>query len=196
MAKTISPDHGLKKEKILLQSTKAFALHGYHNTSMDMIAKNGNMSKSLIYYYYNTKNELLFQCMIEYVSRLVNIIHNIEGLELSSTETFEKIISAFLKVYGKSRYHHIVLVNELKNLNKTQRALVVSKQDILIHTLGRLLIKINPTLKDKEGMETVAAMLLFGAINWTYTWFKPNGPVTRDELSAYVYKVFHIGMAQ
>lgn len=196
MARTISPDHGVKKEKILLQSTKAFSQNGYHNTPMDMIAKNCNMSKALIYHYYSTKNELLFQCMIEHVNRLEKIIHDIEALHLAPPEMLKEIISRFLILYNKSKYHHIVLVNELKNLNKQQRTEVVKKQDFLIRTLAQVLTQINPSIKNKDGMETVAAMVLFGAMNWTYIWFKPLGAVSTQELSDYIYKVFLAGMSE
>ena len=196
MARTISPNHGRKKEKILFQSTKAFAQNGYHNTPMDLIAKNCKMSKALIYHYFSTKNALLFECMIEYVTQLEMIMRDVESQPHDAQAALGEIIRRFLLVYNKSKYHHMVLVNELKNLNKTQRSQVVEKQNFLIHTLGRLLREMNPALAKKDGMETVAAMVLLGAINWTYTWFNPDGPVSTEELADFVNKVFQTGLVQ
>jgi hypothetical protein len=66
---------------------------------------------------------------------------------------------------------------------KARRAEIVAVQRGLIDTVRRLLAEIEPSLKKKPGQSVAAAMLYFGMINWTHTWFDPAGPVTPGALA-------------
>lgn len=194
MARTISQDYDKKKQIILSKSVEAFATTGYHNTPLDMIAGKCKMSKSLIYHYFDSKNEILFACMKGYVERLVDVTVEIEGQKLSPEKTLKTILARFLNIYEESHTYQIVLLNELKNLTKNQRDIVVNRQDHLVHIFGKIIRNINPTIARRKGVETVLTMMLFGTINWTYTWFKSDGAITAEQFAEIVYQNFTIGI--
>jgi hypothetical protein len=74
-----------------------------------------------------------------------------------------------------------VLLNELSRLPERQRAQIVREQRELIDIVSGLLTIIRPNLSPE--MRVPAAMLYFGMINWTHTWFDPKGPVTPDAIA-------------
>jgi hypothetical protein len=76
-----------------------------------------------------------------------------------------------------------VLLNDLDELPKSKRAEIVAVQRRLIETVQKLLIEIEPQLKKKSGASFAAAMLYFGMINWTHTWFDSKGPVSAGALA-------------
>src|SRR5664279_5113673 len=52
----------LKRQALILEAGKSFGKNGYHNTSLDEVAKALNVTKPALYYYVKTKQEILFEC--------------------------------------------------------------------------------------------------------------------------------------
>ena len=80
-----------------------------------------------------------------------------------------------MKLYVGAAARHKVLLNELDNLRSDQRANIVLRQKRLIKTVEQMLVEIQPKLKRRKNARTPSAMLFFGMINWTHTWFRPDG---------------------
>ena len=53
----------------------------------------------------------------------------------------------------------------------------------LIDTMASLVCEIGPRLRLREAERRPAAMLVFGMINWTHTWFDPKGAVSAEQLA-------------
>ena len=194
MARTIAQDYEKKRSIILFKAADAFAMLGYHKTSLDYIAHNCKMSKSLIYHYFSSKNEILFNLMESYVKRLAGEVKFVQKQALPPEQALHEIVRRFLLIYDESRAYHIVLLNELKNLPPQKHNKVVKQHDYIIHTLGQLISKINPKITHNKNLDIILTMILFGAINWTYTWFKPDGPISTEQFSDIVYNVFVNGI--
>jgi hypothetical protein len=59
-----------------------------------------------------------------------------------------------------------------------------------------LLVEIEPALKKREGVSLTAAMLFFGAINWTHTWYDAKGAVSPEALANMVVDMTVAGLAR
>lgn len=59
-----SPDeqYRLKRQAVIVEAVRAFGRNGYQNTSLDDIAGKLNVTKPALYYYFKSKNELLYEC--------------------------------------------------------------------------------------------------------------------------------------
>jgi hypothetical protein len=109
-------------------------------------------------------------------------IESMEG-ESDAARRLRQLAHAFMAHYVGAADRHKVLLNELDNLDDKRRAEIVRIQRGLIEIVRRLLIEIEPKLKNRSAESFAAAMLFFGAINWTHTWFDPKGRVSADALA-------------
>ncbi|HWS75543.1 MAG TPA: TetR/AcrR family transcriptional regulator, partial [Quisquiliibacterium sp.] len=58
-----TPDqHALKRRLILLEAGQAFNARGYSDVSLDQVAARLGISKTVCYYYFRDKNDLLMSC--------------------------------------------------------------------------------------------------------------------------------------
>ncbi|MCF7953270.1 MAG: TetR/AcrR family transcriptional regulator [Spirochaetales bacterium] len=53
-------DHDKRKEAILYKALQVFAVHGYQNTSLSMIAYSCDISRPTIYQYFHDKEEIFY----------------------------------------------------------------------------------------------------------------------------------------
>ena len=183
MARTQAADYDERKQAIVEAAAALFARRGFKGASVADLAERCKTSKSLIYHYYQSKEDILFEVMISHVRALVEAAHVAVAGEAAASEKLRRLAHAFMQLYVGAADRHKVLLNELDNLDDARRAEIVKTQRGLIETVRKLLVEIAPKLKRRSGESFSAAMLFFGMINWTHTWFDPKGPVDADALA-------------
>lgn len=85
-----------KREIILAMALEVFATHGFHGSSISMIAKHAGIAKGLIYNYFQSKEDLLKAIMHKGIQEIVNIYEPLFHKELTPA-----LIKKFLKIYFK-----------------------------------------------------------------------------------------------
>jgi len=182
MARTQAADYEKRREAIVDKAAALFAKKGFLGTSISELAKACAMSKSLLYHYYGSKEEVLNAVMLSHIDQLVADVDAVVGQDLAANDKLEALIHAFMKHYVGAAARQKVLLNELENLPAEQREVVVAKQRLIIATVQQLVGEI--FAGDSAAEARVRTMLIFGMINWTHTWFNEKGPVSADRLAS------------
>ena len=182
MARTQAADYEQRRQAILDQAAALFARVGFHGASMAELAAACQMSKSLLYHYYGSKEELLYAVMLSHVDDLADDVERVIGGDLPPADKLSRLIHAFMDHYVGAADRQKVLLNELGALPADKRAVIVSKQRALVDAVQRLLATLVPDGGD-PARQRVRTMLLFGMINWTHVWFDPAGPVDARALA-------------
>lgn len=183
MARTQAAEYDERKEAIVDAAAALFAREGYNGASVADLAKRGRISKSLIYHYYQSKDDILYDVMISHVRALEAAAEEATAGTAPPERKLRELTHRFMALYVNAADRHKVLLNDLDHLPKARRAEIVAVQRRLIEMVQRLLVEIEPGLKRKSGAAFAAAMLFFGTINWTHTWFDPKGAVSAGALA-------------
>jgi AcrR family transcriptional regulator len=194
MARTQATDYGERREAIVEKAAKLYAERGFLGASIADLAKACKTSKSLIYHYYPSKEDILFDVMHSHVAALLASAESVLGLELPPAEALRTITMEFMKQYAGAAARQKVLLNELGNLPKERRAIIVGIQTKLIDMVDKLILEIRPELKTRPTLKRPAAMLYFGMINWTHTWMDPSGAATPAKIAALSVNIFLDGL--
>lgn len=182
MARTQAAEYDQRRRAIVEAAAALYAQHGFLGASVADLAQRCNTSKSLIYHYYQAKEDILFDVMNTHVQALDEAAHAISESPERPEKKLRALAHAFMRLYVGAADRHVVLLNELDNLPKARRAEIVKLQRDLIALVRDMLLEIAPRLETKARAHA-AAMLFFGMINWTHTWFDPNGAVSADEIA-------------
>ncbi|MBK9606491.1 MAG: TetR family transcriptional regulator [Betaproteobacteria bacterium] len=180
-------------EAILEAAARAFAERGFPGASMSELARDCGVSKALLYHYYTNKEEILFDMTERYIARLVALCAEIEVRRLPPREHLAALIRAFLGEYQTSQHKHMVLTHDFKFLDAPRRAIIVGRQRAVIDTFRRA-ISAATDGKLSVAAALPAAMLVFGMINWTFTWLKPAGPMSYAEFAEWVIRMIEGGI--
>ena len=183
MARTQAADYEERRLAIVEAAAELYAQHGFLGASLADLATKCNSSKSLIYHYYASKEDILFEVMSSHVEALNAASDEVEALQLPASERLRRLAHAFMTLYVGAAARHKVLLNELDRLPSERRAQIVARQRRLIISVERLLMEIQPKLKRSRKLARPATMLFFGMINWTHTWFDPAGPASPDQIA-------------
>ncbi|HCK83481.1 MAG TPA: TetR/AcrR family transcriptional regulator [Hyphomonadaceae bacterium] len=195
MARTQAVDYDERREAIVAAAAASFAREGFASASVSELAKRCKTSKALIYHYFKSKEDILYEVMVSHVRALDIAARQAASGEARPERKLRELAHAFLALYVGAADRHKVLLNDLGQLPKQRRAEIVAVQRGLIETVRKLLVEIEPSLKRKRAEGFAAAMLFFGMINWTHTWFDPKGPVSAGALAEMAVDLVLEGLA-
>ena len=182
MARTQAADYDQRREAIVDRAARLFASSGFRGTSVSDLAKACETSKSLLYHYYPSKEDVLYAVMSSHIDQLLGDVEEVMARDEPPTVLLHAMIHRFMAHYVGAADRQKVLLNELDSLPADRRAEIVAKQRTVVDAVQSLVVRLDPRLSD-PAQARVQTMLLFGMINWTHTWFDPAGPMTADAIA-------------
>ena len=183
MARTQASDFYDRRDFIIERALQLYAEKGFLGASVADLAAACKTSKSLIYHYFPSKEDILFEAMDSHIKTLSNAASGIAAMDSAPADKLRALIHAFMHLYVGAAARHKVLINELYHLPPNRRDIIVGRQRRLITLVVDLVAEIQPQLKNRTEMLRPAAMLFYGMLNWTHTWFDPKGPTSVDSVS-------------
>jgi TetR/AcrR family transcriptional regulator, cholesterol catabolism regulator len=180
--------------KILDHATAVFYEKGYEGASMRDLARVTGLSLAGLYYYFESKEELL--CLIQkhyftvVVDRLQKRLKDVNDPE-ARVRTF--ILNHFEYFLTENFKATKVLSKEDDVLGGSFGAEVTVLKRRYYHDCADLVEE----LKRQEGLEfntRVAVLSLFGMMNWIYTWYKPQRDPEAEALARQVGDIFLAGI--
>ena len=193
MARSRSADFDGNRESILRAASELFARQGYPGTSMNDLARACGISKPLLYHYVSDKYQLLLEITEGHVSRLEALVAEVSALKLAPQDALRQMIARFVQEYALARHDHGVLTQDVKFLSAADRARVLGIERQVVAAFARAIARARPQLKTRE-LDKPLTMLLFGMINWMFTWLRPDGPLTHEQMAPIVADLFLGGL--
>lgn len=193
MARPRSAGYELQRDQMLAAAARLFATQGYTATTMQQVAAACRVSKATLYHYVRDKQALLAQITQGHVARLEALVGEVETLQLPPRERLQALITRFMQVYAQAEHEHRVLTEDVKFLGEAERQAVLDGQRRVVRAFAQAVGGVRTDLL-AEGLDKPLAMLLFGMINWTFTWLRAEGRLTHGSLAPLVSELFLGGL--
>ncbi|HEX2967422.1 MAG TPA: TetR/AcrR family transcriptional regulator [Syntrophorhabdaceae bacterium] len=178
-----------RKLSIATAAAQLFSSRGYIETSMEDIAAEGKMSKSLLYYYFKNKSEILYFVLTTFLNFvLANTREHLKGIE-DPAEKLRRIIFGHVETYGEHMYLAKTLLNESNSLPSTKLKKIDSLEREYYHIISENISEYCGNQLDKDKLTAVTFTLL-GMCNWIYAWYDPKGTIKPEQLSEIVFNIF------
>jgi len=183
-----------KLRQILKTSAKIFAEKGFHRTSVRDIARATRMSLAGLYYYFTTKEELLYliqeHCFLTLLQRW-------EQASKANTDVRARI-GIFAENHLSFFWHNM---HEMKVMAHEDESLTGEFQDkilVLKRRYVKVLMGLIEELRKQEGGGEVdlrvATFSLFGMMNWIYTWYQAKRDLPLPALIEQMLRIFFFGV--
>jgi TetR/AcrR family transcriptional regulator len=181
------------RKHILSQAARLFAQHGYLGTTMTEVADACGLSKPTLYHYYKDKDDLLLSIADGHVSALVELVDEVERGVDAGPARLRTLIERFLQVYANAHHQHRVLTEDVRFLRPPDRKRVLDKERRVVAAFADAIAAIRPDLKQQD-LTKPLAMLLFGMLNWLFTWWRPDGPLGPEAITPIITDLFFGGL--
>ena len=176
-----------KLESILRAAARIFAEKGYHQASIRDIARATGVSLSGLYYYFDSKEELLFLIQDHAFGTLLGNLERLLAAEREPLRRLRILIENHLRYFVANKAEMKVLSHEAEALTGDFRRRVNAKKRRLTETAMGILRELRP---DRDVDLRVATFAMFGMMNWLYNWHRPEGDVPLDTIVDTMYRIF------
>jgi AcrR family transcriptional regulator len=179
------PSTKRREAEVIEAAIAIFHERGYSDTSVEEIANALGILKGSLYYYIDSKEDLLFAIVRDVHEDVERLLA--EALEDDGSTPLERLrryIRSQTEYNARNIAKISVYYDDMSRLSSTRmveirdarreaeraiRALVVEAQEA-----GEIPASIDPRL---------AGQSIFATVNWVYRWYDPNGRIGPDELA-------------
>jgi len=188
-----APGYDIQREQILARAAELFARQGYIATSMNQVAQACGISKPSLYHYVRDKDRLLVEIAEGHVAKLNALVDDVRRQPLAPEARVRRLIAAFVDVYADSQAAHRVLTEDVKFLQEADRERVLDAQRVVVAAFADAVAEARPDLRHADLLKPLT-MLLFGMMNWMFTWLQPDGRLTHAAMAPVVADLFFGGL--
>jgi len=184
----------MTRDEILDAAAQIFREKGFHAASMQDIAEAVNLQKASLYYHVSSKQEILLALLDRALDLLIEHIERVLAQPLTVDEKLRQAMCAYLQAMLENRDLAAVLLLEHRSLEPQYQARHMPRRD-RFERLWRDLIK--------EGHDqgvfacadpSLASRFVLGVLNWTITWYRPDGKLSPADIAEQFADLFLRGL--
>ena len=193
MARGRSPGYDGQRGLILARAAQLFAQHGYSATSMNAVALACGLSKATLYHYYRDKYALLVSIAEGHVTQLEALVRDVAAQALAPDQAMRSLILRTVAEYAGAQDAHRVLTEDVRFLNPADRERILGTERRVVAAFAQAIGAWQPA-QAQAGLAAPLTMLLFGMLNWLFTWMKPGGAISHAQIALIVADLFAGGV--
>lgn len=173
----------MTREDILEAAAQVFRQKGFHGASMSDIADAVSLQKASLYHHVTSKQEILLEILARALQLLLDRISPIAVQKLPPDEKIRRMIHEYMQILAENGDLATVLLFEHRALERRQRARHVPGRDKFELLWRDVLAEGVADRVFKCDDIPLAVRALLGLMNWTITWYHPDGEKTIEQIS-------------
>ena len=186
----------MSRDEILDAAAQIFSQKGFHAASMQDIAEAVHLQKGSLYHHVNSKQEILVTLLDRALDMLIERMERVLVQPLSEDEKLCLAMETYLEGMLEHKELAAVLLLEHRNLDPKHAARHIPRRD-RFEQLWRDLIQ--DGVDQQIFAQTDPAMTaraLLGVLNWTITWYQPEGAYTPSQIASQFSDIFLCGLVR
>ena len=193
MAATLQrrPAAGNKLDHILSCATRIFCEKGYEGASIRDLSRRSGVSLAGLYYYFDSKEELLYLIQKHCFTTLLARLEGELGSAPRNPEArLRLLIRNHLGYFLQNPEAMKVLSHEADSLTPPYARQVADIKRSYYRICRSILDDLKRQRKLRRLNTRLAVMSLYGMMNWIYTWYKPRLDPDADALADHMSDLF------
>ena len=172
-----------RHDAIVRAAARVFNSKGYDATAIADVAREVGILKGSLYYYIDSKEDLLFAVIQRAHDRVYGDFRPLDDDAAGAQEQLRHVIRSHVTACLSHLPEIGVYLHDFRCLRDDHRAAIVGERDRYDRYLRRLVEQgqregtLDPQVDAK-----LATMALLGMMNWVYHWYSPRGRATADDI--------------
>ncbi len=184
----------MRPDEILEAAALIFSQKGFHAASMQDIAQAVNRQKASLYYHFDSKQEILLALLDQALDLLIARMQEVMDAPAPVDEKLRQAMQVYLTTLLEHRDLASVLLLEHRSLEAELQSRHIPRRD-RFERLWRDLIQEGVAAGRFNAAEPdMAGRALLGVMNWTITWYRPDGKLSAAEIAGQFAELFLQGL--
>jgi AcrR family transcriptional regulator len=170
------------KSQVIKVAALAFRKKGYHGTTMEDIAKKLKITKGSLYYYFQNKEAILFDCHTASLDIVEQVIEDVRGTDLSPSEKIHSVVYHYLGKMLDKLLGSVLLLEE-ESLSPNLLKQIIKRRDGVERFIRETIEEGTRMGEFQDGDPKLLTFAILGAINWSPKWYNPSGDKKASEIA-------------
>jgi TetR/AcrR family transcriptional regulator, cholesterol catabolism regulator len=182
-------------QEVLDVAARLFSTKGYRACSLADIGEALGMNKASLYYYVDSKEDLLRRLLIRAGRRLRDLSRDQELARLPALEAMERLVREHCRVIFEHSHELGLLIQQRRFLDSDTLGDITARERAYVEAV-RALIERGIAEGALRSMDVgVATQLVLDAVNGLLRWYKPDGRLSRERLVEEVWRFIEAGLS-
>lgn len=185
-----------RKTQILQVAEGLFNEKGYMATSVRDIAEALSIEAASLYSHFASKDEILWRIAQRCAQDFFDEVNPIAQSGLNTSQKLREMILAHVRVIVRNLHASAVFFSEWRHLEAGRKAEYAARRD-KYESLWRAVVRkgIEENLF-RHYDERFTTRAILSALNWTHTWYKPDGELRPDQVGSQLADILLNGLTR
>lgn len=168
--------------EILQGAAAAFREQGFHPTRLEDVAAALGRTKGSLYYYFASKEEILFFCQDSTLDALLGAVRRAKREGDGAVDALRRLLADHVRVVLGEMGGGLAHL-EVAALPPPLREAIVAKRDRYEAAVRKLILAGQRAGELDRGDPALLTRMVLGGVNSTVQWYRPDGPLTPDAIA-------------
>ena len=172
-----------RRQEVMDVAARIFSEKGYEATSIQEIAEEVGILKGSLYYYIDTKEDLLFGVIQEAYDAALGVIEDLEQRDGGALELIDALVRRHAEVFSKTFVQSSVFFREFRALSPARQETIREAADVYSRFLNSQIRRGQRSGEIDSGINPrLATIGIIGMMNSMSFWYRPDGPATAAQI--------------
>ncbi|MBI5445935.1 MAG: TetR/AcrR family transcriptional regulator [Deltaproteobacteria bacterium] len=183
-----------RKDQIFSEGARLFAQKGYERTSLQEVADALGLTKPALYYYYSSKEQLLYEIMSFVMDRVLADIGEVAATDAAPVEKMREMIRKYLGFFAAHPHELTLMSTAGDSLGPELRGRIVVRERQYLELVKGIVAEVLGERRREHLDQTAVAFALIGGMSWIFKWYDPEGRIDPGELAEVFAKIYSHGL--
>lgn len=172
-----------RRQELIDVAAEIFRQKGYEAASIQDVADALGILKGSVYYYIDSKEDLLFAVIREVHESALENMERIRQLDADPLTLIRLFVESHMKHVSDNLVKATVFFHDFGSLDPKRRAYIVEERDRYDSFLRELIARGQAEgLIRKDLDPKIATLAMLGMMNWTYQWYRVGGGMDSETI--------------
>jgi AcrR family transcriptional regulator len=168
---------------MLAVAAELFYDNGYAATSTADIAARMGIQRGSVYYYFDTKEGLLFELIQDVYTRARDSLARVSATDDDAAGKLHALIVDHVLAFTAHLVPGAIVLNESRSLSPPNRELLRRDADAYERGIQELIVAGQDDGLFRDDLDSrLVAMAVLGSVNWVHRWYRPHEPFEPREI--------------
>jgi AcrR family transcriptional regulator len=169
--------------EVLGAARDVFEEKGYPSTSLQDVASRVGMLKGSLYYYIDSKEDLLFRMLLEVHEDAKAVVTETAALDLPPLERLRIYVQRHVEYNASNLAKIAVYYHDFGLLTPKRKKAIIGQRKFYETFVRGLIVEAQERGEVDDAIDPIlVSNAIFGLVNWIYTWYNPKGSITPEYL--------------
>jgi AcrR family transcriptional regulator len=172
-----------RQREIIDAAADIFHRKGYSDTSVQDVADAVGILKGSLYYYIDSKEDLLFRMLLEVHEDAKAVVTETAALDLPPLERLRIYVQRHVEYNASNLAKIAVYYHDFGLLTPKRKKAIIGQRKFYETFVRGLIVEAQERGEVDDAIDPIlVSNAIFGLVNWIYTWYNPKGSITPEYL--------------